>query len=65
LKDQAARALYERAGFEVEEEDCCLVGLWDNRRRLLSKFIPKRKAPLELAQPLQGDLEEEIVVSEF
>lgn len=40
-KDKPAKALYERAGFELEKEDCLLVSLFEDRRRLLSKFIPQ------------------------
>ena len=41
LKDEPAKALYERGGFGLEKEDCFLVSLFDDRRRLLSKFIPQ------------------------
>lgn len=43
LKDEPALGLYSKAGYEVEKEDCILVSLWDDRRQLLSKFIPRRK----------------------
>ena len=35
--------LYSKAGYEVEKEDCILVGLLNDRRQLLSKFLPRRK----------------------
>lgn len=49
LKDAPALALYSKAGYGLEKEDCLLVSLWDDRRQLLSKFIPRRKQP-ELAE---------------
>jgi len=65
LKDEAARGLYQQAGFRLEKEDCWLVGWFDDRRNLLSKFIPKRKDPLQQAKALQVDPEEEAIMAEF
>lgn len=42
LRDEPAKGLYSKAGFELEKEDCLLVSLWDHRRQLLSKFLPSR-----------------------
>lgn len=56
-------ALYQKAGYEVEQEDCILVGLWNDRRQLLSKFIPKRHnrpKKEEKKEPVQ-----EAVVAEY
>ena len=46
----------------MEKQDCFLVSLWDERRQLLSKFIPRPKSPL-LEQPAQQ--EEEKLVTEY
>ena len=62
LKDEPAKALYRKAGYEVEKQDCFLVSLWDERRQLLSKFIPRPQSPL-LEQPAQQKAEE--LVTEY
>lgn len=66
LIDEPALGLYSKAGYEIEKEDCILVGLWDDRRQLLSKFIPRRKDPLQrkLAQE-QSQEKKESLVAEY
>ena len=64
LKDEPALGLYSKAGYEVEKEDCILVGLWDDRRRLLSKFIPRKKELMDM-QPEESNENKEAFVAEY
>lgn len=57
LKDEPAKGLYDKAGYELEKEDCLLVALWDNRRRLLSKYIPQQPAVQEEAEAPEEETE--------
>ena len=65
LKDDAAMALYRKAGYEMEKEDCALVGLWNDRRQLLSKFIPRRQNRPNKQEESSEDPESESFVAEY